>query len=221
MSSGENSPLMDSPEWMRRIASANSGATEITVSRSTFALAGTVFVATTSAMSPQALRRWAALPVNRPCVQATRMLLTSYSLIFSIRVTIEPPVAISSSRTMTSRPSTSPTMASMTTESSAWRRLEPAAMPMPRRRAKWPACLALPKSGETTTALDRSMVARKCDASTGSAERWSTGTEKNPCTCSACSAMVTTRVAPAVAMRSATRRPPMEMRGASFLSERA
>ena len=33
--------------------------------------------------------------------------------------------------------------------------------------------------------------------------------------------MVSTRLAPAVASRSATSRPPMEMRGASFLSERA
>ena len=47
------------------------------------------------------------------------------------------------------------------------------------------------------------------------------GTLKKPCTCGACSAMVSTRPAPAVASRSATSRPPIEMRGASFLSERA
>jgi hypothetical protein len=39
--------------------------------------------------------------------------------------------------------------------------------------------------------------------------------------CGACSAMVSTRVAPAVANKSATNRAPIEMRGASFLSERA
>jgi hypothetical protein len=47
------------------------------------------------------------------------------------------------------------------------------------------------------------------------------GTEKNPCTWGACSAIVITRSAPAVAIRSATSRPAIEMRGASFLSERA
>ena len=50
---------------------------------------------------------------------------------------------------------------------------------------------------------------------------WSTGTEKKPCTCGAWSVIVITRWTPAVASRSATRRPPIEMREASFLSERA
>ncbi len=87
-------------------------------------------------------------------------------------------------------------------------------------RANCVAGLALPRSGETTTVFDRSLPL-KCSASSGIAERWSTGTEKKPCTCGACKAMVSTRLAPAVEMRSATRRPPMEMRGASFLSDRA
>ena len=37
----------------------------------------------------------------------------------------------------------------------------------------------------------------------------------------ACKVIVKTRLAPAVVSRSATRRPAMEMRGASFLSDRA
>ena len=53
------------------------------------------------------------------------------------------------------------------------------------------------------------------------AVRWSTGTEKNPCTCGACRAIVSTRSAPAVTSMSATSRPPSEIREASFLSERA
>ena len=44
---------------------------------------------------------------------------------------------------------------------------------------------------------------------------------KKPCTCGACSVIVTTRSAPAVLSMSATRRPPIEMREASFLSDRA
>ena len=44
---------------------------------------------------------------------------------------------------------------------------------------------------------------------------------KKPCTCGACSVIVTMRSAPAVLSMSATRRPPMEMREASFLSDRA
>jgi hypothetical protein len=44
---------------------------------------------------------------------------------------------------------------------------------------------------------------------------------KKPCTCGECSIMVITWVAPAVSSRSATSRAVIEMRGASFLSERA
>jgi hypothetical protein len=57
--------------------------------------------------------------------------------------------------------------------------------------------------------------------STPRAVRWSTGTEKKPCTWGACRFIVSTRSAPAVEIRSATRRPPSEMREASFLSLRA
>ena len=47
------------------------------------------------------------------------------------------------------------------------------------------------------------------------------GTPKKPCTCGECRTIVITWVAPAVSSRSATRRAVMQMRGASFLSERA
>ncbi|RYZ27488.1 MAG: fibronectin type III domain-containing protein, partial [Propionibacteriaceae bacterium] len=50
---------------------------------------------------------------------------------------------------------------------------------------------------------------------------WSVGTRKNACTCGACSVIVRILSTPAVASRSATRRPPIEIRGASFLSDRA
>ena len=53
------------------------------------------------------------------------------------------------------------------------------------------------------------------------AVRWSSGIEKKPCTWGACRVMVTTRFTPAVAIMSATSLPPIEMRDASFLSERA
>ena len=108
----------------------------------------------------------------------------------------------------------------MTTVSSDSRRLEPAATGTLSSRAKAVAIFALPRSGDTTTVLLRSEE-RKWSASTLMAFRWSTGTEKKPCTCGACNAMVSTRVAPAVTSRSATSRAPMEIRGASFLSERA
>ena len=133
---------------------------------------------------------------------------------------MDPPVAISSSRTMARLPRTSPTIESMTTLSSLSRCLLPAATGRPSRRENWVASLALPRSGETTTEFVRS-VPRKWSASTPSAVRWSTGTEKKPCTCGAWRFIVSTRCAPAVEMRSATSRPPSEMRDASFLSDRA
>ncbi len=108
----------------------------------------------------------------------------------------------------------------MTTRSSASRRLLPAATGTPSSRANWVAVLALPRSGDTTTVSERSWP-WKWSASTPSAVRWSTGTEKKPCTCGACSVIVSTRVTPAVSSRSATSRPPSEMREASFLSDRA
>ena len=49
----------------------------------------------------------------------------------------------------------------------------------------------------------------------------SVGTPKKPCTCGECSTIVITWVAPAVSRRSATSRAVMQMRGASFLSDRA
>src|SRR6478736_2518272 len=70
--------------------------------------------------------------------------------------------------------------------------LAPAATGSPSSRANAAADLALPRSGETTTMPDRSWL-RKYPASSRSAFRWSTGTEKNPCTCGECSVMVSAR----------------------------
>ncbi len=62
---------------------------------------------------------------------------------------------------------------------------------------------------------------RKWVAISRSACRWSTGTEKNPCTCGECRVIVRIRLAPAVTSRSATSRPPIDTRGMVFLSDRA
>ena len=182
--------------------------------------AGTVSVVTTSEIIGCCRSRSTALPTNSPCVQATAALVQPSSASRSSSSTMEPPVAISSSSTIARLPATSPTIASMTTASSASRRLLPAATGSPSNRENWVAVLALPRSGDTTTASERS-PAEKWSASTPSAVRWSTGTEKNPCTCGACSVMVSTRSTPAVVSMSATRRPPSEIREASFLSDRA
>src|SRR6478752_2410968 len=210
----------DSPSWMRLIASAKSPATERTLSSGQPAGAGTVSVVTTSLIIGWPRSRSTALPANRPCVQATAASVTPRSASRSSSSTIEPPVAISSSRMMARLPATSPTIESMTTRSSPSRRFEPAATGRPSSRENWVASLALPRSGDTTTEFSRS-CSRKWSASTPSAVRWSTGTEKKPCTWGACRFMVSTRSAPAVEIRSATRRPPSEMREASFLSLRA
>ena len=84
-------------------------------------------------------------------MHATAASVTPWSASRSSSSTIDPPVAISSSRTMARLPSTSPTIESMTTWSSPSRRLEPAATGRPSSRENWVASLALPRSGETTT----------------------------------------------------------------------
>ena len=157
---------------------------------------------------------------NSPWVQAMRTEPTSCSRRRASSSRIVVPRAISSSSTITSRPSTSPMMEVIATSWSLMRCLAPAATGSPSSRANAAADLALPRSGETTTVPDRSWL-RKYPASSRSAFRWSTGTEKNPCTCGECSVMVSTRLAPAVISRSATRRAPIDTRGMSFLSERA
>ena len=157
---------------------------------------------------------------EQPWVVATAASVQPRSFSRSRSSMMEPPVAISSSRMIARLPATSPTIASITTRSSASRCLLPAATGSPSSRANWVAVFALPRSGLTTTVLVRS-AERKWSASTPIAVRWSTGTEKNPCTCGACSAIVSTRSTPAATSRSATSRPPIEIREASFLSERA
>ena len=142
--------------WIRSIALANNWATLRQVRPGKFSGAGTVLVETTSLMASCDISFSTALPVNSPWVQAT---LTSAAPKSWSRWTIsmiEPPVAISSSSTIARLPATSPTMASMTTLSSAIRCFEPAATGRLRRRDNRVACFALPRSGETTTQLVRS-----------------------------------------------------------------
>lgn len=101
---------------------------------------------------------------------------------------------------------------------------EPLLAPGRHRQAEQPGerggRLGVAEVGDTTTVSVR-LRSRKCSASSLIALRWSTGTEKKLCTCGGCNVIVSTRPAPEVASRSATSRAPMEMRGASFLSERA
>ncbi len=217
-----NSALTDSPSWMRRMASASAGATEITCSlgsRSSSAI-GTVLVQTTSVTSGCSAIRFSAPSLNSPWVQAmrTERAPCSRSRVSSSMMVV--PRAISSSRTITSRSATSPMIELIVTRVSLCRSLAPAATGRPSIRASSEADLALPRSGETTTAPARSWR-RKWAAISRSACRWSTGTEKNPWTCGACKVIVSIRLAPAVTSRSATSRPPIDTRGMVFLSDRA
>jgi hypothetical protein len=143
---------------MRAIASANSPATDRTCSSGQSAGGGTVSVVTTSVIDRWPRSRSTALPVKRPCVQATDASVHPSSSSLFISSMIDPPVAISSSSTMAFLPRTSPTIASTTTLSSACRCLLPAATGRPSRRANSEAVLALPRSGETTTVFDRSRL---------------------------------------------------------------
>ncbi len=157
---------------MRRIASASGGAT---VSTSSFGIRspsgiGTVFVHTISTTSGWSEIRLSAPAENSPCVHATRTERTSSSRSRSSNSNTVLPLAISSSRTMRSRPATSPMTVLMLTRSSAKRCLAPAATRTPSIRANAAASLALPRSGDTTVVFDRSWR-RKCLASSRSACR--------------------------------------------------
>ena len=154
------------------MASASAGASEMTSSfppRRWLGI-GTVLVVTTSVTSGADSIRFSASPANRPCVQATRTDRAWRSLSRSSSSRIVVPRAISSSSTITSRPATSPMMDAIVTSSSLIRCLAPNATGSPSRRAKAAACLALPRSGETTTVFDMSWP-RKWLASSRSACR--------------------------------------------------
>ena len=187
--------LTDSPACTREIASANSSATERIFSSGQSDGAGTVSVVTTSLMNGCSRSRSTALPTNSPCVQATDAPVQPSSRSFSSSSTIEPPVAISSSRTMACLPRTSPTIASITTRSSASRCLLPAATGSAEQAREVGGGLRVAQVGRDDHRL-LGMPALEVVASTPSALRWSTGTEKNPCTCGACSVMVSTRLTP-------------------------
>ena len=121
----------DSPAWIRSMAAANRSATERISSAGQSAGGGTVSVVTTSEIIGCSRSRSRALPTKSPWVQATEASVQPCSASRSSSSTIEPPVAISSSRTIARLPSTSPTMSSMTTWSSASRFLLPAATGRP------------------------------------------------------------------------------------------
>jgi hypothetical protein len=155
--------------WIRLIASARAGATEMTLSFGWPSGTGTELVHTTSVTSAAAsLAR--APSMNSPCVQATATERASRSRSRASSSKTVVPRAISSSRMITSRPATSPMIAEMVTSVSLIRCFAPAATGRPSLRANAAALLALPRSGETTTVRDRSRP-RKCAASSRSACR--------------------------------------------------
>ena len=119
---------------------------------------GTVLVQTISSTSgarraAPARRRRTGRACRRPGPSATSSSRSRSSSSMTVL-----PLAISSSRTITSLPATSPITELITTRSSANRCLAPAATGVPSSRAKGAASLALPRSGETTTVL-RQVVA--------------------------------------------------------------
>ena len=103
------------------------------------------------------------------------------------------PLAISSSRTMTSLPATSPMIALISTRSSANRCLAPGGDRRRRAagRTRPPPWRCRGRARRRRCWRGRSR--RKCAASSRSACRWSTGTLKKPCTCGECSVMASTR----------------------------
>ena len=219
-----NRALTDSPLWIRRIASASAGGDrqhgQLVGTRLAGAI-GTVLVQTISSTSVSADSRASASPANRPCVQATRI---------AADVALAQPVEQLEHRAalgdLVVQHDHVP--AGDLADDRADHHLvvgEPllGAGRHRRRRASgrtprppW-RCRGRGRPRRCCSGRSR----RKCAASSRSACRWSTGTLKKPCTCGECRVIASTRSAPAVASRSATSRPPMEMRGASFLSERA
>ena len=164
-----NRELTDSPLWIRFMASARAGATERTLTFGWNAGIGTEFVQTISVTSVAASFS-SALSTNSPCVQATATERAPCSRSRSSSSKMVVPRAISSSSTITSRPLTSPMMVVIRTCVSLIRSFAPAATGTPSLRANAAALLALPRSGETTMALDRSRP-RKCAANSRSACR--------------------------------------------------
>ena len=146
-STPSNRLLTDSPACTREMASANSSATD------------RIFSSGQSRRRRDGVggdhlgdHRVVAQPLDgladeQPVRAGHRAPVQPSSASRSSSSTIEPPVAISSSRTIARLPSTSPTIASMTTRSSASRCLLPAATGRPSSRENWVAVLALPKSG--------------------------------------------------------------------------
>ena len=211
----------DSPSWIRLIASANSRDTERTCSSGQPSGAGTVSVVTTSLIIGWSRSRSTALPANSPCVQATRPRCSRGRLSRSSSSTIEPPVAISSSRMMARLPATSPTIESMTTRSSASRCLQPAATGRPEQPGELGGRLGVAEVGGDDDGVREVGAAEVVGQHPDRGEvvdrhreepvhlRRVQGHRQHPVGARRSTSM------------SATSRPPSEMREASFLSERA
>ncbi len=112
--------------------------------------------------------RWTAPFDKMPWVHATLTDSTPSSASRRSTSKMVDPLAISSSRTMTSLPVTSPIMLVIRTWSFSNRCLAPAATGVPSIRENVVAVLALPRSGDTTMVFERSSR-RKCSASSLSA----------------------------------------------------
>ena len=123
------------------MASASAGATDRTVSLGCSASSGAVLVQTISVTSAAASLS-SALSANSPCVQATATERAPCSRSRSSSSNTVVPREISSSRTITSWPATSPMMAVMRTSESLIRSLAPAATGRPSLRANAAALLA-------------------------------------------------------------------------------
>ena len=208
-----------------RIARAINGAIESTVrvSKRFSSGMGRVLVTTTS-RAPHSPRRWAAGSENTACVAAMMTSFAPASLRICTAPAIVPPVSIMSSISTQTRPSTSPTTvldsALFGTVRSRLLCTKPSGTP-PRRSAHCSATRTRPVSGETTVTSSPSTLERMWSASSGMANRWSTGPSKKPWIWAVCRSTLITREAPAVLYRSATRRAEIGSRPRPFLSWRA
>jgi len=163
---------------------------------------GTEFVHTTSVTSSAAASFSRAPSANRPCVQAMLIDLGSCSRSTERSSITVVPRAISSSTMITSRSATSPMIAEMDTLESLNRSLAPAATGRPSRRANGRRGLGVADGRARARPPGDRSRRLKCAASSRSACRWSTGTEKKPCTSAECRVSVSTRFTPAVTSKS-------------------
>ena len=196
-STPSNRLLTDSPAWTREMASANSSATDRIFSSGQCAASGHGVGGDHLGDHRVVAQPLDGLADEQP-VRAGHRRAGAAQLPQLVEQLARSCRRWRSRRRARSRacPSTSPMIASMTHPVVG----EPLLAAGRDRQAEQPGergwrVLALPRSGETTTALDRSW-SRKWSASSPQRVRWSTGTEKKPCTCGECSVIVSTRLAP-------------------------